>query len=391
MKIAHISIYPQKGQTHTGGSGVAAYTKNLLTHMPRPAMHHVICDRPGPAAYQDNNIHVYRVFDRNPRFIRQVNAQLKQLRPDVVHIQQELALFGGLMTAYLLPLLMVLWRSRIALTLHGVVSLTGVNKQFVSANNYSPIPVWAVRTGLWLLYTLLAGQSRWVIVHEPYFKRVLVKEYGIRSSKVIVIPHGIEDLQPLPTQHARQQLNLRPGQKVVLFMGYAAGYKGIDLLLEGFAAFAKSNPDAFLLMGAGLHPKLKDDPGHQVTYKAWQQKARRLIGHNQYRWVGYIPEDKIALYYSAADVSVYPYQLAIASSGPMAFAIGFNKPFLASTAFSHTFDERLIFTSTPQGLAQKLHDFFTAPHIFAHTVRALRQDRLWAKVSQQTARVYQGE
>jgi len=324
------------------------------------------------------------------RFLSQLNKRLSQISPDVVHIQHELALFGGLATAYLLHVLLFKWHKKVTLTLHGVLGAADVDSDFVKANNYSPAPVWAVRLGLKLLYWPLAHWPRRVIVHEQFFKDTLVHDYGANPDKVEVIPHGAEEFTAMDKTDARTMLGIGIGidKQVVLFMGYAAGYKGIDLLIQGFAQYAKNNPRAFLIIGAGEHPKLKDDPNYKKIYAGYQQKAKELLTSDQYKWVGFIPESKVGFYYSAADVSVYPYTAAMSSSGPMAFAIGYGRPFLASDAFANIFGKELIFASNSTALANKLTDFFGKPDNFEGQIVNLRQDRLWPRTSLKTATLY---
>lgn len=392
MKIAHICLYPDKDEKHVSSSGVASYTKNLLTHMPsnERLQHYVLCGREVGKAprYQDGNVMVIRCFDKSWRFVAQLHKQLKTIRPDVIHIQQELSLFGSLVTSYLLPVLVWLWRHKATITLHGVVNIKKVDRQFVRANGYAPAPVWMVRLGLLALYWPLAHLPKRVVVHEPYFKRLLVAQYGADGSKVAVIPHGVEDFTGLTPAKARKLLNIGLSKKVVLFMGYAAGYKGIDLLIKGFAAYAKAEPNAYLIVGAGAHPKLKNDRAYQAVYEGYKQLAAELLPSSQYRWAGFIPEADVAAYYSASDVSVYPYTVALSSSGPMAFAIGFNKPFLASVAFADVFDRELVFEATPEALAKKLHEFFGDTSHFDKQVSWLRTQRLWSRTSLKTAQLY---
>lgn len=393
MKVAHVCLYPPQNEKHVSDSGVASYTKNLLTNLPadNADTHYVICNRLGDGTtkqYEEGRLHITRSFDRTPASMLAIHKQLRRIRPDVIHLQHELSLYGNLITAYLVPLLVLAWRRKMVVTLHGVVSLAGVNKAFIRANNYGLAPVWAVRLGLRLLYGPLARFAGHIVVHEPYFKQILNKEYGIAEDKISVIPHGVEDFQLINKRNARQQLNIPANKKVVLFMGYAAGYKGIDLLLEGFAEYAKVQPNAMLLVGAGMHPKLKDDQAYKDTYTQLKYKAALLISADQYRWVGFIKEDEVGLYYSASDVSVYPYQLALSSSGPMSFAIGHRKPFLASAAFKQVFARDFIFENTPDAMATKLADFFAESSRFKDNIFQLRQSRLWSRVGQQTAELY---
>lgn len=391
MKIAIVSLYPPRGEKHVEGSGVVSYTKNLVASM--AGQGHdvaVVCNAQGtPESYQEDGVAIYRCFTRNNKFAWQVHRQLTALQPDVVHVQQELALFGGISTAYLLQWLVYAWRDKTVVTLHGVIDPSKIDTQFVHENN-SQLPVAVVKTAFKIIYGPLARWAKHVIVHDQYFKDILVTQYRVPEQKVSVVPHGIEDLQTIPSRQARQQLGIKPSAHVALFMGYATGYKGIDLLIEGFAHYAKTDQNAYLLIGAGPHPKLQHDARYKSEYARLQQKAQKLMHADQYRWVGFIPEADMQLYYSASDVSISPYTTALASSGPMSIAIGYEKPFLASTAFKQVFaaTPNVLFERTPEALAAKLGAFFDTPDAFQTISGQLKTEQIWPTVGTKTLSVY---
>lgn len=389
MRVAHVTLYPPKGKKHVSSSGVASYSKNLVANITTDQA--VVCHTdPVLERYNEDGIDVRRVFQRNLKFLWQIHRELKSIGADVVHFQQELALYGNVATAYLLQWLVFLHRQRAVITLHGVVDPNKVDKIFIRENN-SHAPVWLVRLAFRILYTPLMKWARAVIVHEQYFKDIVVQAYGIDPDKVKVVPHGVEAVEKLEKVAARQQLQLPENADVALFMGYAAGYKGLDLLIEGFGVYAAKNPKAYLVIGAGKHPKLHNDQNYQAEYARLQQKARQLIPAKQYEWRGFIPEDKIASYYSACDVSLYPYTTAMSSSGPMSFAIGAEAPFLVSSAFADIFGHapHLVFERTPDSLAAKLEDFFSHRRSYLAISSHIKQERVWPAVGRQTAKVYE--
>jgi glycosyltransferase involved in cell wall biosynthesis len=392
MRVAHITLYPPKGETHasSSNSGVASYSKNLITNIDNVDQA-VVCNIVTKAseAYEENNIKVRRIFWRQPSYIFAVHRELKKLKPDVVHVQQELALFGNVITAYLLQWLVWLWRDRTVVTIHGIVDPKKVTTSFVRENN-SRLPVWIVRLAFRVLYTPLMKWARRVVVHEKYFKEIAVQSYGIAPQKVVVIPHGVETFAPTDTRQARRSLSIAKDAKVVLFMGYATGYKGLDLLIEGFAQYAEREPKAYLIIGSGRHPKLKNDSTYLAEYRRLQEKAAALIPLHQYRWDGFLAEDQIGLYYSACDVSLYPYTTAMSSSGPMSFAIGYERPFLVSEAFKDVFKDypHLLFDRHPQKLAERLEYFFTNQNDYISASSVLKRDRTWRSVGQKTASLY---
>lgn len=389
MKVAHVTLYPPKGKKHVSGSGVVSYSKNLIAHI--TTQQAVICHTEhSPERYQEGGVDVRRVFHRSPGFVRQVHKELQEIGADVIHFQQELALYGGIATAYLLQWLVFFHRRRAVITLHGVVDPNNIDDQFVHENN-SNLPVWLVQIAFRIIYTPLMKWARQVIVHEEYFKDIVVKAYGIDPGKVKVVPHGVETVERSERTAARAQLNLPEQADIALFMGYATGYKGLDLLIEGFAKYAAKNPKAYLVIGAGEHPKLHSDPVYKAEYARLQQKAAGLIAKDQYEWRGFIPEDQIASYYSACDVSLYPYTTAMSSSGPMSFAIGAEAPFLVSSAFADIFGHapHLVFERTPDALAQKLDDFFAHNTGYLDISAQLKRERVWPAVARATEQVYE--
>ena len=134
MKIAHISIYPEKDKKHSKGGGVASYTKNLITNIPYQKNDQVfiLCNKIEGRydKYEEDGITVVRCFDKSPKFIYQVLKEVKNIKPDTIHIQQELALYGNIITAYLLQwLILFLHRYNTIITLHGVISIKNIDQK----------------------------------------------------------------------------------------------------------------------------------------------------------------------------------------------------------------------------------------------------------------------
>lgn len=392
MKIVAISIYPQKASKHVKASGVASYTKNLLKNIPlgKDDELFIVCEKLDGVAetYQEDGFTIVRAFDRNAKFASQIYNVVKQIQPDVVHIQQEVPLYGGMHTAYMLQYLVrALKKYNVILTFHHVVNLKMVDEKFVRSNG-SSLPVWAVKLAFKVVYKPLTRHASRMIVHEDYFKQLLVDQYGAEAKKVDVIPHGVENFTPVPMQKARQTLDIPAGKHAVLFMGYLAGYKGFDLLIEGFGEYVKTDPNAYLVIGAGKHPKFEKDEAYLKDYAAKQAKAEKLIGKDNYRWIGFIDEKDVADYYSAADVSLYPYTISMSSSGPMSFAMGYEKPFLASDVFKDVLPHNVLFARDSKAVAQKLTDFFAHADTYDKLSKTMKQERLWSRVGQSTLDAY---
>jgi len=392
MKIVHISIYSDKGQKHVEAGGVTSYTKNLVNNInyKKEDQIYVLCNKINNQydSYTEENINVIRCFDKNPKFIYQLYKEIRTISPDIIHIQQELSLYGNIITAYLLQwLIILLSKYNTIITLHGVVSISKINKEFILENNTNA-PVWLVKLAFSIIYKPLCIFSKGIIVHENIFKKILIEEYKINENKIQVLPHGIENFTAIDQKKAQQHLDLPTNKNISLFMGYLTGYKGLDLLIEGFAEYIKQDPKAYLVIGAGKHPRLKDDPIYLKEYKRIQDKAKSLLGDN-HQWVGFIEEKDIKYYYSAAYVSIYPYTNQLSSSGPMSIAIGFEKPFLASEVFDNFIENKdILFQKNSNSLKDSLIKFFQNKESFKQYIQSFKKERLWSSIGKRTYDYY---
>jgi len=397
MRIAIISIFPPRHVVHAQAGGVAFYT-HYLAHSFSPSASDtivVLCNKINGAVedYQEGNIRVVRCFDKTPLYVFQLAKQLRRFQPDCVHIQQELSLYGNVVTAWLLQFVVRFagyLGSRTVLTLHAAVPLSCVNKNFVR-ENFSRAPPWIAKFALRLIYKPLCKNARHIIVHEHYFKTVLISDYLADTDRISVVPIGIQEMKCEPRLVARNKLRLPQDAKIVLFMGYATGYKGIDLLLEGFSEFVKEDPAAYLIVAAGKHPKLANDPRYLRDYKRLQEKALNLLPSERYCWYGFIDESEFKDVFGACDVVIFPYTVAMSSSGPMALAIGCRRPILASAALRELLPSpELSFDQNPRALASKLGAFFKNPRRHADKLENLIVERSWTNVGQATKVIYQG-
>lgn len=394
MKILLITTYPAKGQKHGFTGGVASYTKNLLGTLPKKGDRIIVlCNKINGQyeEYEEDGIRIIRCFDKNPLFIGQILKLVKQEQPDVIHVQQELALFGNVLTAYLLQwLLFFLRKIPTIITIHGVVSLKAVTPRFI-LENQKKLPVWLARLGLKIIFKPLTRWTVKTIVHEEYFKSILVEEYRVPSYKIEVIPHGVEDIPAMPRAEACSRLGIDSKRHVILFLGYLTGYKGLDLLFSAFAQYIKQDPDALLLVGAGIHPKFKDQKNYQQLYKETRYMAETLIPRKNMLWVGFVHETELAMYLGAADVLIFPYTVQMSASGPMAIAMGADKPFLVSDVFVPTIDQpEMIFAPAENALSLRLKHFFESDRsIVEDWVQTQKNGRNWHRVGERTLALYQ--
>jgi glycosyltransferase involved in cell wall biosynthesis len=383
-----VSPYPAPDSKR---SGMAWYTKNLLDNMPSDTEVLVIADRSNavPSDYIDGRSKVYRSWSYGLRFYWDILKQIRGLRPDLVHFQHEIFLYGSVVPAVLFPLLVLMVRMMgipVVVTLHnGILPLSEINGPFLKENGIQGPPR-AMKYGLRGLLGAITLFSSAVLVHEDKLRSILIDEYGCPPGKVAVVHHGIEPPHaPLPMDRARSELGMADG-KVVLFLGYIAGYKNLELLID---AAKLSRTDGWtLVVGGGDHPRLANDPSYTAYVRSIKDRALGAPP-GRIRFVGFIPEDRLGLYVSASDLIVFPYKTCMSASGPLTIAMSYGRPILLSTAFRGIVDlEDMMFGSTAAELAYQIDIRLTEKGRNGQKIAELVDSRQWKIVSQQTDAIY---
>jgi glycosyltransferase involved in cell wall biosynthesis len=281
-------------------------------------------------------------------------------------------------------LLMLYYRAlgkRIVLTLHNVnAGQRDGNDNFVN------------RLTLRIQY-LLADH---LFVHTEKMRKDLRDCFGVPGTKVSVIPFGVNSTVPntaLTAMEARQRLGLAGSQKVVLFFGNVAPYKGLEYLIDAMALLTQRSAD-YRLVVAGR-------PKNCQAY--WEEIQRRLSNPDLRSYVTerieYVPDVDTEIYFKAADVLVLPYT-HIFQSGVLFLGYNFGLPVIASDVGSLREDiveGKTGFVCRPRNsidLAQEIECYFSSElyrklDARREEIRAFAGEKYsWTKVGQITRAVY---
>lgn len=138
-----------------------------------------------------------------------------------------------------------------------------------------------------------------------------------------VINHPLYDNfgEPVDKVVARRALALPENRPVALFFGFIRNYKGLDILLDAMAVLRDRGGQPPLLLVAGEY--------YEDGKKYEDQVNKLRLGHNVIFHTNFIPDDKVRLYFSAADVVVQPYRNAT-QSGVTPLAYHFNVPMIVT-------------------------------------------------------------
>ena len=155
-------------------------------------------------------------------------------------------------------------------------------------------------------------------VHDDCVAEQAASAFG-RTRGVYIVPHG-NYIGAYPVrasrEEARQQLGLRPGDVVFLFLGQVRPYKGVEELI---AAFRQMGDREFALVVAG-HPQ---DAAYAARVEEMAKSDTRI-----HLRLAYVPDDDLHRYLLAADVSVLPYR-EVTTSGAALLSFSFGLPIVA--------------------------------------------------------------
>jgi len=396
IQIAHIVTYPSLGQKHSNFSALAGYTKNLIDGFSTEERKKQIVlsniKEGSGDFFEFDGVLVKEIWERGSlmfwwpifNYLR-VNKQIK-----VVHLQHEFNMFGGMLSVALIPWMLFLIRivlgRKVVATVHEVFSPKLINKNFMQANNLF-MPIWFAKVAFYLYFqfTLWACMDK-IIVHDDFFKNILKNEYHF-TKKVVTIAHGVEDLSWSKNQiEARQKLGLDKNKKVLMFFGFLAGYKGVELLIKGFKKL-QNREDYQLIIAGGKVKRVAGDPRYQV----WLDKIMLDCKNLGIQTPGFVKNEEIETYFRSSDLLILPYLTPQSMSGIMALAVGFKQPFLASSSFKERVEDEWLFNLEPQALADKITWFFENSQNQANMVnylKVIREERLWTVIATETNQVY---
>ena len=200
-------------------------------------------------------------------------------------------------------------------------------------------------------------------------------------------PHPIYDHYGirLDRNEALQKLGLDQNCKYVLFFGLVRAYKGLDLLLQAFAD-SRIKESNIKLIVAGEFYQDESIYRKQISDLGIEDK---IIIHNEF-----IPDDKVNLYFSAADIIAQTYKSAT-QSGVTQIAFHFEKPMLVTNVGGLgeiVINNKSGYVVEPnaQEIADALDDFFanSRSEEFEDGVRHEKSKYAWSIMTAKIVKLY---
>jgi colanic acid/amylovoran biosynthesis glycosyltransferase len=170
-----------------------------------------------------------------------------------------------------------------------------------------PFLVW---TGIWCrldtplqrwmfpLTRFLYQHADGIVAYGEHVKRYLVSE-GVQPERIFVAPHAVDNsfysrtVPESEKEALRRNLDIRPSQKVVLYLGRLEKTKGIHYLLKAFDS--SDLPEAVLVIA-----------GDGSERPALENLIIQLGVEKRVRFAGYVPPEQTVTYYAVSSVVILP-------------------------------------------------------------------------------------
>ncbi len=182
-----------------------------------------------------------------------------------------------------------------------------------------------------------------ILPHEPHPGDKLLSAYFVKHSQAFVAlskavlkqlnsfdplkpkafsPHPIYDIygKAMPKEIALQKLNLPADFNYILFFGLIRDYKGLDLLLKAMAEKELQNRKLKLIIAGEFY----DNKEKYMKIIDEYGLHEKIIFHSYF-----IPDNRVAEFFCAADLVVQPYKSAT-QSGVTQIAYHFEKPMVVT-------------------------------------------------------------
>ena len=236
-----------------------------------------------------------------------------------------------------------------------------------------------------LVYRYVARQASAIIAHGRAAASELVARYPSPRPPFVVPQGNYAGLggPALERREARRALDLPEDVPILLALGTLRPYKGIERLLDAFAALPRGAAE-LLIVGGVKTPEYAAELAQRVE----RTPDARLVAQH-------VPDAELGRYLGAADVVVLPYTHLL-TSGILLWSMSYARAVVAPAfapveELARDGQEGLLYApDDPAGLRSALERALAHPDLDALGRSALERVRpfTWERVAAQTALVY---
>jgi glycosyltransferase involved in cell wall biosynthesis len=232
---------------------------------------------------------------------------------DLVCVQHEYGIFGGVAGSHILALLRKL-KMPVVTTLHTVLREPDINQRAVLDE--------------------IARLSDRLIVMSEHAVNLLRDVYDVPREKIDLIPHGVPDLTFMDPNYFKDLFGAE-GKPVLLTFGLLSPNKGIENVIRALPAILAKHRSLVYIVSGATHPHIRRREGERYreelqTLALELGVAAHVIFNNRF-----VSSEELIEQIGAADLYITPYrQEAQVVSGTLAIALGAGKAII-STPYWH--------------------------------------------------------
>ncbi|MEH3106264.1 MAG: glycosyltransferase family 4 protein [Sphingomonas fennica] len=296
--------------------GIATYTSHVrdafVAHAPDlPVDLYAMTDPGGDYAYGSEVVCAIRQEELADYHL--AAQRINDSGADVVFVQHEYGIYGGHAGAILLKLLDRV-EAPVVVVLHTVLEEPNADQRAV--------------------IEALARRASTLIVMAHKGREILRRVHGIAAAQIAVVPHGVPD-RPLTDPDAMKPRFGFEGHRVLLTFGLLSPNKGIETMIRALPALVAARPDLLYVVLGATHPHLVAREGESYR-ESLMALAAELGVSNHVRFIdGFLEQDALLDYLSAADIYVTPYlNEAQITSGTLSYAVALGRA-VVSTPYWH--------------------------------------------------------
>jgi glycosyltransferase involved in cell wall biosynthesis len=232
---------------------------------------------------------------------------------DLVCLQHEYGIFGGIAGSYILALLRKL-KMPLVTTLHTVLRDPDSNQRAALEE--------------------ITRLSDRLIVMSEHAVHLLRSVYDVPGEKIDLIPHGVPDFPFMDPNYFKDKFGTE-GKSVLLTFGLLSPNKGIENVIRALPAILKEHENLVYIVSGATHPHIRRREGERYREELQALAvelgvASHVIFNNRF-----VSAEELVEHVGAADLYITPYrEEAQVVSGTLAIALGAGKAII-STPYWH--------------------------------------------------------
>lgn len=306
IRVAYVSTYPPRE------CGIATYTYDLVDAISRlyvlkPPFVTAINDRGGYYDYAD--VVRFQIDREMVESYVEAAEYINKSDVDIVNLQHEFGLFGGIWGEHILAFLKELEKPVVS-TLHTVLLEPDSDSRRVIES--------------------ILQNSMHVIVMARVGVQILENLYSTLADKVRYIPHGCPNVPFISSQTMKHRLGLE--DRIVLStFGLISRGKGIEYAIQALPPIVKEESRIMYLIIGETHPEVRKHEGE--TYRKYLFDLVDSLGlENNVRFVNrFLPKNELIRHLQATDIYIVPYpNKEQISSGTLLYALSTGKAIIST-------------------------------------------------------------